>query len=322
MFTRAQLKALGKILLKSRPNSIVRLRILRDVLHLKPGDAELENARDQVLSHPWVKELEKDQQPDGSWGRFHSMDSTKKARFPTTEIAVRRGLALGLDIHTPVMERAAEFMERVLAGKAAWSDREEKAEGWSIAVEAITAATLAEIDPDHPAILPAWQYWSGIASRSFHYGTYVPSVEWNAHKDSRGLGIRYLGSRYVLTLLGARSTHLPASIEHQIVAWVANNPAGIGYLGADLQHPDPFHIFHWLESLEILSRYPSWRAGAGAALTWLWARRNQDGLWDFGTKVSKSPYFPLADDWRQAGNRCVDHSTRVLACISTYDPGF
>jgi hypothetical protein len=321
VFTMPQVESLGRAILKSHPNAIVRLRILRDVLQLPSGSAELVNTRSQVISHPWVKELVKEQHSDGSWGRFHSMDSTIKARFLTTEIAVRRSLALGLDNHAPILVRVVEFMKSVLAGNAAWSDREEKSEGWPMGVEAITAATLAQVDPVHPATLPAWDYWVGIASQSFPGGAYDKSAEWEAHKAKRGIGIHYLGSRYVLTLLGARSDSLPATLDRQIVDWIWNNPAGIGYLGADMQHPDAFHIFHWLESLEILSRFKSGPIILAGALTWLWNQHNRDEMWDFGAKVSKSIDFPLSDDWRRQGNRSLDHSTRVLACLSAYDPG-
>jgi hypothetical protein len=90
---------------------------------------------------------------------------------------------------------------------------------------------------------------------------------------------------------------------------------------ADGQRPEPFHIFQWLESLEILSRFQSPGAVSQGADAWLWKQRTPDGLWNFGARVSRSTYFPLSDDWRREGNRSVDHSTRVLACIAAYDPG-
>jgi hypothetical protein len=321
LFSRTQVTSIGSRLLETRPNAIISHRILRDILHQSNDNPDLLKTSNQILLHPWVGELAGVQHPDGSWGRFHSMDSTIKTRFPTTEIAIRRALALGLDKETFILVRAVEFMQKVLEGRTTWSDRVEKSEDWTIAVEAITAASLSQVDPANPAILPAWEYWVAIATRSFTGRLYDPRAEWNAHKDLRGLGIRYLGSRYVLTLLGARSFDLPGSLDRQLVDWVWNNPAGIGYLGADLRQPSDFHIFHWLESLEILSQFQSWRAIAGAALAWLWDQHNQIGLWDFGVKIAKSHYFPLSDDWRKAGNRCVDHSTRVLALLSSYDPG-
>ncbi len=319
-FTVSQVESLGRAILERQPNAIVRQRILRDVLHLQPGNVDLEYSRTEVFSHPWVKELAGEQHPNGSWGRFHSMDSSFKARFPTTESAIRRALALGLDKNHRILERAVDYMQSILERKAAWSDRMEKSEGWPIGVETITAATLAQVDPFSPAILPAWEYWVGIALRSFRGGSYDRSAEWNAHKNQRGVGIHYMGSRYALTLLGARSDLLPASLDRQLVEWVWNNPAGIGYLGADLQHPELFHIFQWLESLEVLSRFRCQHPVARGALAWLLEQRRSDGLWDFGARVSRSTYFPLSDEWKRKGNRSVDHSTRVLACIAAYDP--
>jgi len=288
------------------------------VQRLPIASVELETARIQMLSHPWVQQLAHEQHFDGTWGRFHSMDSTVKARFPTSEIAIRRALALGLDKDSPILARAVVYMQEVLEGKAAWADRVERSEGWPIGVEAITAGTLAAVNPLHPSIHPAWEYWAEIAEQSFPGGVYNPSAEWQAHKNSRGIGIHYLNSRYVLTLLGARSAHLPPALDRCIVNWIWNDPAGIGYLGADMQHPKSFHIFNWLESLEILSHYKSWKQFATGALAWLWEQRKADGKWDFGGKVRKSFYYPLSDDWRKDGRRSLDHSTQVLSLVRQF----
>ena len=203
-------------------------------------------------------------------------------------------------------------MQKVLEGQAAWSDRVERSEGWPIGVETITAGTLAQVDPLHPAIGKAWEYWVEVAERALADGEYDSKAEWQAHKDLRGIGIIYLRSRYALTLLGARSTDLPPVLDRQIVDWIWKDPPGIGYLGTDMQHPRSFHIFNWLESLEILSHFQCWREVAADAIEWLWRQRNAKGFWDFGAKVSKSFYFPLSDDWRRPGNRSMDHSTRIL----------
>jgi hypothetical protein len=318
MFTQSDISRLGEYIIGRSPNAMVRYRIQRDVLRLPGGTSGLVSAKARTLSHPWVAELEREQHPDGTWGRFHSMDSTLKARFPTSETAIRRALALGLEKDDPVLAQAVGFMERVLKGKATWSDRVEKSEGWPVYVEAITAATLVEVDPAHPSIRPAWEYWAGIAGRSLPAGEYDPSAEWQAHKEIRSLGVRYLDSRYVLTLLGSHSMDLPSALDRRIVNWVWSNPAGIGYLCADMKHSQPFYIFNWLESLEILSHFQCWREVAVGALDWLWEQRNPDGLWDFGAKVSKSFYFPLSEDWRKVGNRSVDHSTRVLTLLRQF----
>jgi hypothetical protein len=113
------------------------------VLHLPPGSADLEIARLEMLSHPGVEVLLRERRPNGTWGRFHSRDSSLKSRFPTSEIAIRRDLALGLEKDNPVLEQAVKFLQKVLEGKAAWSDRLEKSEGWPIMFDAVTSGTLA-----------------------------------------------------------------------------------------------------------------------------------------------------------------------------------
>ncbi len=114
MVDQIQAKVLAQIILGFEPDAIVRFRLLRDVLHLLPASPELSQITTKLNRHPWIKQLSQDQQPDGSWGRFHSMDSRIKARFPTSEVAVRRALALGLDKDNPILARAASYMQRVL----------------------------------------------------------------------------------------------------------------------------------------------------------------------------------------------------------------
>jgi len=256
MLTQNEIIHLGEGLLNGNPNAIVRYRLLRDVLHIPQDDHQLRITRGEMQENRWIQDLASAQEADGSWGRFHSMDTKNKRKFPSSEYAIRRALALGLEKESPIFKRAVVYMEKVLAGEIAWSDRVEKSEGWPIGIEAITSGTLAQVDVDNPAITKAWEYWVEVANRSFRAGKYDQKVEWNAHKEMRGLGIIYLRSRYVLCLLGARARDLPSGLARTILAWIWLEPGGIGYLGADLKHPDPFHISQWLESHEILSRFP------------------------------------------------------------------
>ncbi|HEX7619953.1 MAG TPA: hypothetical protein VF359_02000 [Anaerolineales bacterium] len=101
--TRNQIESIGRLLLEAQSNPIFSHRILQDVQCLPPGFAELTTFRAHMLTHPWVEELGRPQRPDGSWSRFHSMESTIKTRFSSTEIAIRRALMLGLDKETPVL---------------------------------------------------------------------------------------------------------------------------------------------------------------------------------------------------------------------------
>ncbi|UCD18199.1 MAG: hypothetical protein JSV44_04615, partial [Candidatus Zixiibacteriota bacterium] len=76
----------------------------------------------------------------------------------------------------------------------------------------------------------------------------------------------------------------------------------------------------WLTSLELVSRFSGWQEFAGDAVEWLWKQRNDDRLWDFGSRAdfSLSHYFPLSENWRRKADRQNDWTTRVLLLIKKY----
>ncbi len=313
-----EVESTARRLLDRELDPVVRFRLLRDCLDCRPGDAQIVALYSLLSSLPQVRELATEQQPDGSWGRFHSMDSKLRTRFTTSEAAIRRALALGLDRSHPILHKAVGYMQAVLEGRLAWSDRVEKSEGWSICTGAITAATLAQVDPDHPSIIPIWEYWVEVAQRSFLEGSYDPVREVRAHQSLSGKKALYLGSRYVLTLLGSTTRLLPDDLDRWIVKWILDRSDGIGYLGADLCKPEAFHIEQWLESHEILSAFRCWHQLAAPSVQWLWDQRDAQGLWDFGSHTSRTGYFPLSVDWRKPGNRQADHSVRVLSLLKKF----
>ena len=263
-----QIETLGIHLLDCQPNAVVRYRLLRDVLQIPSDSKELVTARQHLLEHPWVIQLAREQGANGAWGRFHTQDTKIKTGFITCEHAIRRALALGLDRDTPVLAKAVEYMVKVLNGEAVWSDRVEKSEGRPIGVEAITAATLAQVDPDHPAVGSVREYSVRVANRCFPNGVYSPEAEWAAHKELRGIGIRFIRSAYVLILLSSRSTPLPVDLEQKIINWIWHESRGNGYLGIDLQLPSTRSVLPWLKSLEILSPYSTFRKMSTTAIDW------------------------------------------------------
>jgi sirohydrochlorin ferrochelatase len=303
----------GGLLLARATNAVVRVRLLRDVLGRPPDDPQLGAARSELLRHPHVAALARDQLPDGSWGRFHSRDSSRSSRLPTSEIAIRRALALGLDRHDSLLANAVTYMAAVLEGRVGWTDRAERSEGWPIVVETVTAGTLAQVDASHRAIDAPWAYWAEVADRSLVGGTYDPHAEARAHRDLRGRATVYLGSRYALALLAARGADLLASLDRRLARWTWERPEGIGYLGVDLRRPTDRRAAAWLESLEILAGFRSGPEVGVDAAARLWLRA-PDATWDFGPRMDRAPFFPLSDDWR-GSNRALDCSVQVLAVL-------
>jgi hypothetical protein len=190
----------------------------------------------------WVRELEQAQKPDGTWGRFHSRNSALNQRFPTTELALYRARALGMNKADPVILQAIRMMEEILQGRADWSDPEEKHEGWPINKRFITAATLALFDPANPLILPLAQRWREVVRRIFQNGAYDPQAERAAHLEINGVRTKgkylKLAALYPLILLSVPAVSLEPDLEAALMKWVWQKPDGIYYVyGNSMSQP-------------------------------------------------------------------------------------
>jgi hypothetical protein len=326
MFRRQDIEALGKKLLDLTACAAPRHHILRDILKLSPEDQHCVEARDKLAQDGWVRELQYSQHPDGTWGRFHSRNSALKTRFPTTEIAISRALALGLDKDNEILEKAVGFMLAVLQGTAAWCDPPEKHEGWPASVRFITAGTLAAIDDRQPAIQPCCRKWVKLVERTFCSGAYNHDDERRAHFELNGVVTRdkylKLASRYPLMLLSAAQDGLSANIEKLFLEWVWNKEGGIYYVYGARMNSMPAltskEFSSWLEGLEILARFGPWHSQMQNAIEWIWAQRGPDGLWDVGPAARASVYFPLSESWRNPLDRKIDGSVRILTLLRSF----
>lgn len=317
------IEEITKRILRENPDPVVRLRLLRDVLKVPSYADKIIQARQQMLKNRWMLELKREQEKDGSWGRFHSMDSKSKKKIKTTEFGVKRGLALGLEATDSIFRDTVRYLSCLLDGTVDFPDPPERNDRWRTGVQLFTAATLAQIQPDLPILDEVWDLWANIARRTLASGIYNPDVEIRAHRELTGASVKdsylLLDNQYALALLGSRAARLPSNTERALVAWVWHKKDGVRYLGVPLSSP-PHHLTpgtldRWFTSLELLSCFPSWREFAKDVIDWLWTQRNQEGFWDFGPRASTSFYLPLSESWRKRQNRQYDYSTRVLALL-------
>jgi len=298
---------------------------LRDVLKISSNNDEFINARRKMLQSPHVLELKNAQREDGGWGRFHSAMKSKRG-IGTTEAAVERGLALGLEASDPIFRAALHYLSRLLKGKIEFPDPAERNNRWATGTQLFAASTLSRIDATLSAVDETWELWATIAKRTFSSGKYDAEAEIQAHQELTGASVKdsylVLNGRYQLALLGSRATELPKTLENALVDWVWHRDKGIGYLGIPLANlPARFNagmLDRFFTSLEIISLFPSWRTHVANTIEWLWAQRNDQGLWDFGSRASMSVYFPLSETWRQSRHRQHDWSTRVLTLLKSY----
>jgi hypothetical protein len=320
------IRCLGQRILERDPDPAVEYRLLRDLIRLPSDDVRILKSWERLKNSKWVKELEVEQWEDGSWGRLHSIDTKARQRIATTEWAVQRALALGLDRSHPILQRAAGHLANVLE-TGVCHDPPESNDRWQTGMSLISAATLARIDARHPALEKVILLWEEILRRTFASSVYDPQAELEAHRSMTGASVEnsYLtiDNRYLLSLIGSCPRMLPEALINPYLSWLWNSEDGIGYLGIPMSSPPPKHpgkIERWFTSLELISRLPGWRRYARSAVQWLWNERSPSGYWDFGPRSSSnaSVVLPLSEHWRRKGNREIDWTTCVLLLLVNF----
>jgi hypothetical protein len=308
----------ARALLDLNPNAVVACRLMRQVLRLPPSDATLMKLKDEALHSKWIRQLEEAQLPDGSFGRFHTQDTQVKSVFRTTEEAIDRAIALGLEPGDEVLARTQRYILSVMHGDAQITDHTEKGDSWPVLIKLILTGRLAQLNPENRLLEDAHAYLVEVARQSFTSGDYRLEDERAAFLRLSGIHMPrgFLRSQHVLYILSALS--LPAWLERLLVGWIWQNPEGIGYLQVPLRGFQPRKFGYWLRSMDIITRFASWREVAAQEINKLWAEREESGWWDFGTPGSKSIDFPLSDSWVRPVSRKIDHSTRVLGILRKY----
>jgi hypothetical protein len=315
---------IGEGLLAQTCDPILKLRLLRDVLHKPPESREIIEAYEDLDRHPHVRALGGEQWDNGSWGRMHSKDYSLKQDIGTTEVGVERAVNLGLDKRHPILQRVSRYLVSVIE-TGDIQDLPEKNDRWEVGVRLFAAANLARIDPFHPHLDAVWALWCEIAARTFMSGRYDEAAEAHAHKSLTGASVRgsylTLRNKYTLVLLSSRPSALLPTLEETLLTHLWYLDTGIGYLDVNVSQPPvmkPGPVDRWFASHELLSRFPAWRNKAAEAVAWLWEKCNAEGCWDFGPRSPFSVFLPLSESWRKKGTRQLDWTTRTLLLLSTY----
>jgi len=294
---------------------------LRDVKKAPPSTSTLIYAKQEMLKSRWILELKNEQRTDGSWGRFHSAVKTK-GKTVTTEAAVERGLALGLEASDPIFHATINYLSGLLDGTVNFPDPPERNNRWTTGKQLFAAATLARISPTLSILDKTWELWATIAEHAFASGRYDSEAEIRAHQMLTGASVKdsylVLNNRYQLSLLGSRAANLPKNVEYAMVNWVWHKGDAVGYLEVPLaDFPSHFTsgmLDRLFTSLEILSHFPSWRRFADNVIDWFWKQRNSEGFWDFGPRASLSVYFPLSEIGEQRKKGEMTGQREFLHC--------
>lgn len=331
-FSAGDIERLARQLLALDPQPAPRCLLLRDVLCVPAHDRELAAARAALEQSPAARALADAQLADGSWGRFHSQDTNAKQIFPTSEYAIERALALGLDARFAALARMQGYIERHLRGEVVWTDRPEKHDDprlWPFFTRFISAGRLAQLAPGHPLLAEYTAFMRALLAASFAGGAHDPQAERQAQQALSGIPTRghwsLLSNIHGVLLLGAAGP-LPPGLERAWLAWLLARDGGIYYVNggrgklAEMPGIAAPAFSGWLRAHELLRVFPSWRELAAGALGALWAQRGADGLWDVGPRASRWCHWPLSDCWRRKQDRVIDGSVRILRMLRTAAP--
>ncbi|MHA2176195.1 MAG: hypothetical protein ACXABI_15310 [Candidatus Hodarchaeales archaeon] len=312
---------IGMQIIEENPDPIVKYILSKNILDedsSSPHLIELENVFNQSM---WIKILKKEQWSDGSWGRLHSQDSKARQRIPTTEYGVRRALYLGLEPEHPILHRACNYLLSILKSGNV-RDPPEKNERWRTGVNLFSGSTISLIQPTAPEINPVYELWNKVIRRAFETGEYNHKKEKEAHRLFTHISgeLRYLSlnSAYHLDLLGSGGHFFEQDLIDSYLSWLWNNDITINYMGINVNSygelPEK-NLWIWLDLMNKLSKFGSWKNYAAPAIEWLWSKQNKLGLWNFDPNNLRK--YQLSNSWSKK-NIQIDCSTVILCLLKQY----
>jgi hypothetical protein len=317
-------------LLRLDPDPIPRYLLLRELGRGSETVLELREARNDLFRSRWVQQLQETQWADGTWGRFHSRDTSARQAIPTTEHGITLALAYGLNGEDALLARTARFIEEHLEGKTESRDRVEKhgdPRAWPVITRFISAANLALIDDGHERLAYFADVWAQIATAAFKGGAYDRLAEIAAFNALLQLSLKRppaLQTKYALILLSSARAAIDGHLERAILAHTMARPDGVSYLYgqklAEMPRVDERGFYLWLATQMVLSRFTGWFRFAEAFVTGILDQAAGDGLWHFSEKTARRPNspLPLSENWRREANKGVDCSVLILRLLSRY----
>ena len=237
------------------PRFILKKEILKETISGTDIDA--------IHSSKWYSQLADEQWADGSWGRFHSMDSnlTQKKKFVTTEAALRRAHELGLTKHDPVVAKCIALMERYIRGEETWRDPVEKHhDGGKSHLHSrpyLTAAQLNLFDPENLVIKPRRDVFVRTLKIAFSNDSFDEKTWEQENREYRGPCLNGWNA-YPLMIMQNCSC-MPDELQRKYISYIWNKKEGIYYISnfalAEKQRLEDKRFTMWLSSLEILSGF-------------------------------------------------------------------
>ncbi|MFW6311507.1 MAG: hypothetical protein ACOC1K_04650, partial [Nanoarchaeota archaeon] len=285
--------------------------LMNEILELDKDSEEMIEARKKVFESDMITEIINEQWDDGSWGNFHSMAELRHKPI-TTEQAIRRLIALGLDKEDEVIHKALTYMELYLLGELDLRDHKEKKHDWDLYSKLIVATWIRILDPFNITAKEIAKDWGRVITNAFHGDKYdhkaYKEAYYYVHKSPEEKEMLGFQNFYVISIL---FDILSKEIEEKFLDYIINSQEGIYYIyDESLNHfPDDFHskdATRIINAYELLSNYKTAKPKMKDFLKWLYDNICRDGFWDMGQKSKDMIHLPLSETWRKPINRKID----------------
>jgi len=171
-----------------------------------------------------TKKLLDGQRPNGSFGRFHTMDSKLKQKIPTTQAAVWLMYDNSFTRENEICENTCLYMERLLNDLSLWPDEWEKNKWFKPAVPLFIASSLALFDSKDKKYKEICDIWINLLVSAFETNDYSAEKTNVEAKISLGVEIdgSYIGfhSLNTLALFAFNNNQIPTDIQKAYLKWL------------------------------------------------------------------------------------------------------
>lgn len=289
-----------------------------------PSNLDIISLKNMILESPKVTEIIDLQWEDGSWGRFHSMDTSSKSNM-TTEKALRKLLNIGFNSDDEAIKKAVRYMEDHLDRLIEFRDYKEKKHDWDLLTQLFAATWLLRIDRSNKKANYIADKWAMVITNGFSNGNFCEDAYRSAYdeilKPEKGKEYWKIDNFHIVSILKDR---LDIHTEELYLKHIMNNHRGIYYIYDKKLSEFPSvnqgkSFVRYLNAIGMVLDYGSGFSHLGEIIENLNSLKDNDGLWDFGKTAKDDVTLPLSENWRTDEKRKADCTILALGLIGRYN---
>lgn len=272
---------------------------------------------EEIEQYKWVSEVIGEQQEDGSWGRFHSMNSKLKRKWSTTESAMARLRYLGMKRTNISVQKACQYCERLINNVSLWPEYMEKNDLFPKAVPIYIATALSHFGSEDPLYRHMKESLLILLHEAFNDGKYNPKILNEKAKKYLGTEIHHtyigLNSKYLIIFFHNNADCIDKHTQSRYLNWLHRQDT-LFYSSRTLQNSitpltNSSFICERVEFLSYLSSFHGFAEEYAQDLSALSHVRQSNGFWDLGNEF-KCPR--LSENWLKPNNRKIDQTFYIV----------